>query len=66
MSEVEFMCPYCFGSQWLEIESMTEFDTWKEKCKYCNKEFEYRIEYSVEGYTDKIEQLDEAQGDKLT
>ena len=56
MSEIEFICPYCDKAQFIEIEGMTAYDNWKIECEKCNKEFTYRIEYSVEGYTDKLDE----------
>lgn len=55
MSEVEFTCPYCEHKQWIEIEDMDQFDKGRGTCDGCNKSFYYRIQISVEGYTDKIE-----------
>jgi len=54
MSEIEFDCPYCNSKQFEEIEGMTEHDNYETKCETCNKQFTYRIEYSVDGYTDKV------------
>lgn len=56
MSEIEFECPYCDNKQYEEIEGMDEYDKYDAVCKTCNKRFAYRIEFSVEGYTEKLEE----------
>ena len=57
MSEIEFICPYCDERQYLEIEGMTENDEYKEICFACKKEFSYRVVYSVDGFTDKLGEM---------
>ena len=61
MSEIEFDCPYCNKTQFLEIEGMTEYDNYEAECVECGKKFTYRVEYSVDGYTDKINDLEGAE-----
>jgi len=51
MTEIEFECPYCERKQMIEIEGMTEYDYFIEKCNSCGKEFNYNIQYSVDGFT---------------
>ena len=59
MSEIMFSCPYCNNEQFEEIEGMDEHDNYKAICLKCLKHFSYRVVFSVDGYTDKIDSEEE-------